>query len=413
MRFARVLGVGLVLGILLGVPGDGQESRYATIDRHAMAAPPAAEASLEALAAYLVRPARTGEERARSVYRWVTARISYDVEALLSGNKPDQNAEAVLRRRTAVCAGYSQLYAALAREAGLDVAVVSGDCRVVPGKPPESHAWNAVRLGGKWRLLDSTWGAGWVDRNGRAFHREFQNHYFLTPPEQLIFTHFPEEPRWQLLGRQRPRQEFESYPIVSSSYFACGIEALELHGYLVAEGSARLRFKVPSGVKLSGQLVQDSGKLPENLVFGQRDERTFVVDTVFPRAGEYRLEIYATKSSRATRMERCMQYRVKATRGTRDAEFPRLSSTFLERNAFLDAPLTGKLRSGRPVPFRLRVPGALEVNVVTGERWQPLQRKAGDRFSGDIPLRPGKASVFARFPGDTQHWSLLEYSVAP
>ena len=53
-----------------------------------------------------------------------------------------------------------------------------------------SHAWNAVFLGGFWRLLDCTWGAGKVEEDG-TFIKELNEHFFLTDPDELIYTHFP------------------------------------------------------------------------------------------------------------------------------------------------------------------------------------------------------------------------------
>ena len=53
----------------------------------------------------------------------------------------------------------------------------------------ESHAWNAVFVFGHWRLIDCTWGAG-VDAQG---YKEIEEHFFLTDPDEMIFTHFPHD----------------------------------------------------------------------------------------------------------------------------------------------------------------------------------------------------------------------------
>ena len=45
------------------------------------------------------------------------------------------------------------------------------------------HDWNAVRLEGKWRFFDSTWGAGYVGSD-KLFHKSFTPYWFDTPPER-------------------------------------------------------------------------------------------------------------------------------------------------------------------------------------------------------------------------------------
>ena len=59
----------------------------------------------------------------------------------------------------------------------------------IPGEGV-SHAWNAVFINGSWRLLDCTWGAGSYDLDGN-FIREINEHFFLTDPDELIYSHFP------------------------------------------------------------------------------------------------------------------------------------------------------------------------------------------------------------------------------
>ena len=53
-----------------------------------------------------------------------------------------------------------------------------------------NHAWNLVLVQGEWRPLDSTWGAGHLDRGGN-FQRKFDEHWFLTDPEEFVPHHFP------------------------------------------------------------------------------------------------------------------------------------------------------------------------------------------------------------------------------
>src|SRR5262249_29563461 len=134
------------------------------LDRHALTAPTEAEKSLESLAAYLVKPAKTDRDKSRLVYCWMTDRINYDQDGFRSGKVPDQRPQAVLQSRKAVCQGYADLFSALCKEAGVEAVTVIGythETGPTPGKDPPrpDHGWNAVKLDGRWRLLDATWGS--------------------------------------------------------------------------------------------------------------------------------------------------------------------------------------------------------------------------------------------------------------
>ena len=59
------------------------------------------------------------------------------------------------------------------------------------GNDPPPHAWNAVYLRGGWRLVDCTWGAGQVNPETQVYEKVANEHFFLTDPDELIYTHFP------------------------------------------------------------------------------------------------------------------------------------------------------------------------------------------------------------------------------
>lgn len=206
----------------------GQGQRYAQLDAHALAAPKAAESSVESLASYLIQPARTDAEKARVIFTWMADRISYDLDAF-HGKKPfpDMSAEGVLATRSSICEGYANLFQRLASLAKLEVASIRGFAKgygapVAQVTVPD-HAWNAVRVDGQWRLLDSTWGAGHV-ADGK-FKKAFNELYFLASPEHLMFTHFPEDPAWQLQSTGRlSREQFNTLPPVRADYFGLGIK---------------------------------------------------------------------------------------------------------------------------------------------------------------------------------------------
>jgi hypothetical protein len=217
----------------------GQATPFDKLDQHALKAPADVEKSLDTLAKYLAEPARSDRDKARVIFRWITDRIAYDAEGFFTGKYGDLRAEAVLGRRKAVCTGYANLFEALGKRIGLEVAIVHGYAKgvgYVPGQDLKTygHSWNAVKIDGRWQLLDSTWGAGSLD--GKAFDKEFKGYFFLVPPEQLIFSHFPDESKWQLLTPPVARDDFAKWPQLRFKLFDWGVAAADVKAKVADPG---------------------------------------------------------------------------------------------------------------------------------------------------------------------------------
>jgi hypothetical protein len=127
-----------------------------------------------------------------------------------------------------VCGGYSDLFTALARAAGLEAESITGYGKghaYEVGEPiagPANHAWNAVKIDGEWRLVDCTWGAGTVEDD--SYVKRFNPFYFLTPPLAFSWLHFPVDPRWQLRDPPLSLAEFEALPLVRHPFFEYGLD---------------------------------------------------------------------------------------------------------------------------------------------------------------------------------------------
>lgn len=95
------------------------------------------------------------EVKSARIHKYITDHVVYDHANLNNVNyKLKYTAYAALINGTAVCQGYSVLFYRMALDAGLDARVISGK-----GNGGD-HAWNIVRLNGKYYNLDSTWDAG-------------------------------------------------------------------------------------------------------------------------------------------------------------------------------------------------------------------------------------------------------------
>lgn len=259
MRLFRKLHAAVAASLVLSSPLIAAQvidiERAALLDAHAMAAPPEAEASAANLANYLTQVAQNDTEKARVIYRWIADRIEYDVDAYLARRLDKKEATEVLQSRTSVCNGYATLFDTLGRTAGLETATIMGYAKGYKHPAGQTfdapnHAWNAIKIDGQWRLLDSTWGAGHVE--GGKYLKALSEAYFLAPPEQLMFSHFPLEDTWQLQSTPHlSKSEFEALPTVETTLFHTGIAGEEVWRALTApnfNGALVHTFDTPYGM---------------------------------------------------------------------------------------------------------------------------------------------------------------------
>lgn len=158
------------------------------------------------LAHVLCSPFSSPTDKARAVFTWLHHNIDYDAEGFFTGHMARGTASDTIFSGRAVCEGYARVYEAIVKRAGLECIVVGGHGKgygfapVKDGQPPpprnaSGHAWNAVRIdGGKWKLLDSCWGAGHL--SGDAYKRSFSAQHFTNSNEMFGMSHFPEDSRY-------------------------------------------------------------------------------------------------------------------------------------------------------------------------------------------------------------------------
>ncbi|MBF8266880.1 MAG: TGc protein [Dehalococcoidia bacterium] len=334
----------------------------AAIDQYALAAPDSAEQSIKALASYLVSPAQDDFEKARAIYRWVTGNISYDFAAYLSKSYGDQSAEAVLKRRTGVCGGYANLFQALGKAAGLQVEVVEGLSKGYGyvnnqlDKEP-NHAWNAAHVNGLWYLVDSTWGSGTITE-AKEFERRFDDYYFLVLPQQLIYTHIPTDPRWQLLTSPVTQEQFLALPRVWPRFFESGLGLLSHRSAIIQTSrEVDVTLSVPPTTLLIASLHRGGVTLADSLTFVQPTADGYLVRAVFPEAGEYALTIYTKLVGEEGAYFSTLEYTVNVVEGDLGHPgFPRVWPAFFENQIGFVSHSGGTISVARELVLTLSAP---------------------------------------------------------
>lgn len=159
--------------------------------------------------------ANTDSEKVYSIYKWIAANIVYD--NTLRHSKKLQNEiyvseESVvsnaLKRRMALCGGFSFLFRDLCEKVGVSAEVVHGFTKDAYGNIQDyntpNHTWNVVKLNGKWQLLDITWAIGYGNKN------KPDDFWYLTRPKDFIYSHYPENRKWTLMNESISFSDFKN-----------------------------------------------------------------------------------------------------------------------------------------------------------------------------------------------------------
>lgn len=125
--------------------------------------------------------------------------------------------------------------------------------------------WNAVLVDGHWRFVNAYWGTcaeggtedsnqngednvnGGSETGSSSLHYFCDENYFLTDPDQVVATHLPKTPSWQLKENTVSKEEFEKMTFVKDRYFNLRLRTLSHKQCVVHSdtGEVEIKFGVP------------------------------------------------------------------------------------------------------------------------------------------------------------------------
>jgi hypothetical protein len=178
--------------------------------------------SPEKLATRIRADFNSDSTRTRAAYVWIARHVRYDVKKYmlmkqkkyvdrLRNQARPFNIETyrrkvalrTLRTKKGVCGDYAVLFNRLCQLINVPSEIIQGHGKTLPediGRLPVAvnHGWNAVKINKTWRLIDVTWGSGYLVSNTEKFRFHFNDEYFFTPPDLFALKHFPQDERWLL-----------------------------------------------------------------------------------------------------------------------------------------------------------------------------------------------------------------------
>ena len=96
-----------------------------------------------------------------------------------------------------------------------------------------NHVWNAVYINTTWRLVDVTWGSGYMDQATGTYCKQSSSHYLFTEPRTFIKTHRPLHSKWQLLQDTVSLQQFSDMPVYGHTFHQYNLKTTGLYNGLV------------------------------------------------------------------------------------------------------------------------------------------------------------------------------------
>ncbi len=260
----------VLLSLFLALCTNIRAQDYSVIDtmvRHY----PASFSSPEELALRISKDFSLPEEKARAIYDWIAFNIRYDIQKYISWDlfsapyyihsiiKTEDNyyredpfrinmAEEAFYTKKTLCEGYASLYKRLCDLTGVECVIIPGYVKLLPGdigrKPyGPNHSWNAVKIKGRWHLLDVTWGAGLLDYVKKKFIPQYSDIYFFMPPGRFFLQHCPREAHWSFT--KKSMEDFIDLPLFYRDYMISNIDILKPNsGILYIHKKTHIKFRI-------------------------------------------------------------------------------------------------------------------------------------------------------------------------
>ncbi|HBS87784.1 MAG: hypothetical protein A2W91_11285 [Bacteroidetes bacterium GWF2_38_335] len=185
----------------------------------------------------------TDSAKVYAIHKWITSNIKYDLKRFQQFNYSKVPLKTILKKRKAICRGYSDLFNEMCSIAGIPSTSVPGYVKDIyydqgDGFFEDEHIWNAVYFNDNWHLLDATWDSGYVQFVkmtiiGKilyffSWHRytifRYRPHFVSSPSEFYYCKsgyyyksdHIPADPIWQMVS---PQYSLKDAVLDSSFYF--------------------------------------------------------------------------------------------------------------------------------------------------------------------------------------------------
>ena len=302
----------------------------------------------------------TEAECAYLVYKWLSQNVAYDCYGLNHGGI-DFSELGTYNKGKGVCAGYSLIFEKMCDSLGLESNYVVGYSKgagFTPGVIPKQsdHAWNSVKIGSSYYLVDSTWGSGHCD--GDTYNANFNDFYFCTNPEAFIRTHLPEEKQWQLISETITLETFVNMLGLSGTFYENGFTSISPDLATISSNQAfkiTLNFNPSNNIALINNLYLLQGNTymgQNNACMYSKGEGTAEITCITNYKGQYMLRIFGGPAGSES-YPQIVEYIVQSTEtASTPLGFPTVYGLFSSSDMNIISPLYSPLNRGKSYDFK-------------------------------------------------------------
>lgn len=366
---------------------------------------------------YILHNSKNDFEKVKKAHDLVCTLVKYDAESFWGNTVPDQNWKDTLITGRAVCAGYADLFKRICDEINIQCKIVHGYGRGVGTSPVEektpttsNHAWNIVTVSNEPYLIDCTWDSGYMD--GKIAKQKYTTEWLFVKPEQFIYTHFPEEPTHQLLGKVITAREFLSLPFLKPKYF----ELIETAGYQIkkmnhVEGKFVLEYTIRDGYEFSFNIYKENSDEKEaHNSFTQFTGDTYKSYLTFPEQGRYLVRIFWKKAGELKGRD-CGEFGVISSKGNATV-YPKQYASF-DKNVQVISPIEIPIEKGKKYEFKIKIDNKKYVALIYEKTFIHLEKNTDGIFCKEIII-PKSVDKIVIGIADTEvgdYERILEYIV--
>ena len=237
------------------------------------------------------------------LHDWICDNIAYDTDMLFSGKISGQDWASVLKKKKAVCSGYTNLMNEMCRLAGIESVGISGWSKGFGYKgyldEYTDHAWNSVRVGGRWYQLDCTWDAGVVEY--KKFVKKYSTSWLFATPRVFLYSHLPEKEDSQYHAPILTKEQFLQEPYIVPEFFDLGFSFKDpMPGYTtVISGPTKFELSLAgSGKGVWAELFSAAGGdiVPQS-VWVNRNGSCVSLELDVPNRNDYVARVFASNDA--------------------------------------------------------------------------------------------------------------------